>query len=137
MTRAVGGPRPRRHAIQYNRGDLLVDLLLRTRRLHFPPRSLGVGQWGDRWPLSFWRGHGWLRVTRRTRRDRLLAKRRAAMRAAIRRGTMAMRDAKPDADARLRELHDAYEAGVILREAEPGSLDAFLDAGACCAGADE
>ena len=59
------------------------------------------------------------------------------MRAAIRRGTMAMRDAKPDADARLREFHDAFEAGVILREAEPGSLDAFLDAGACCAGADE
>ena len=40
---------------------------------------------------------------------------------------MAMRDAKPDADARLREFHDAFEAGVILREAEPGSLDAFLD----------
>ena len=59
------------------------------------------------------------------------------MDAAIRRGTMAMRDAKPVLDARRREFHDAYEAGVILREAEPGSLDAFLDAGACCAGADE
>ena len=44
--------------VGYRRAAGRPDALLRARRLHFAPRRVRDQPAGDRWPLTFWREHG-------------------------------------------------------------------------------
>ena len=127
---ALGAAQGRRWQVVGHRRALgHVDLLLETRRRFFCPRALSNNPGGDRWPLSFWLARGWLRPRpRRTRRERWLARRRAAMRSAIRRGSGRARAAHPRARARVRDLLDALDACAEAGgawEVAGGLFDAF------------
>ena len=99
--------------VGYHRTRRHFDLLLELRRLHFGgrPSQRGV-QFGDSWPLSFWRARGWLRMAR-SRSERRLSQQRVGLFAGIRAGSgemRALRDGRQTDDYMAVADHDLGDA---------------------------
>ena len=107
--------------VGYQRARGQEDLLLRARRLHFPPRQRRQKPGGDAWPVTFWLEHGWLRPSPprwSRRRQRFNRRRRAALWASVKRGTEAMTASAEELDEYVDDL-----LGVADFDLEFGGCD--------------